>query len=32
MNVYPNKEETITASRKLLAVILPALEKDHWPE
>jgi hypothetical protein len=29
--IYPNKEETITASRKLLRVILPVLERDHWP-
>ena len=29
--IYPNKEETITASQKLLRVILPVLEKDHWP-
>jgi hypothetical protein len=30
-NVYPAKEETITASQKLLSVILPILEKEHWP-
>ena len=29
--IYPNKEETITASKKLLRVILPVLERDHWP-
>ncbi len=29
--LYPNKQEVITASEKLLAIILPALEKDHWP-
>ncbi len=29
--IYPNKEETITASQKLLRVILPLLERDHWP-
>jgi len=28
---YPNKQETLTASEKLLAVILPVLEKEHWP-
>ena len=28
---YPNKEETITASQKLLNVILPILEREHWP-
>ena len=29
--IYPSKEETITASEKLLSVILPILEKEHWP-
>jgi hypothetical protein len=29
--IYPNKEETITATKKLLRVILPVLERDHWP-
>ncbi len=29
--VYPGKEEAITASQKLLSVILPILEKEHWP-
>ena len=29
--IYPNKEETITASKKLLRAILPVLESDHWP-
>lgn len=28
---YPSKEEAITASQKLLSVILPILEKEHWP-
>jgi hypothetical protein len=28
---YPNKEEAIAASQKLLSVILPILEKEHWP-
>jgi len=28
---YPNKEEAIAASEKLLGVILPILEKDYWP-
>jgi len=28
---YPNKEEAVTASQKLLSVILPILEKEHWP-
>jgi hypothetical protein len=28
---YPDKDEAITASEKLLSVILPILEKEHWP-
>lgn len=28
----PNKEESIRASEKLLAVILPVLERQHWPD
>jgi hypothetical protein len=28
---YPDKEEAIKASQKLLNVILPVLEKEHWP-
>lgn len=30
-SVYPTKEEAVTASQKLLGVILPILEKEHWP-
>jgi hypothetical protein len=30
--IYPGKEEAITASQKLLSVILPILEKEHWPD
>ncbi|MFA5252474.1 MAG: hypothetical protein WC454_07810 [Phycisphaerae bacterium] len=30
-NVYPAKEEAVAASQKLLSVILPILEKEHWP-
>jgi hypothetical protein len=30
--VYPNKERTLAASEKLLKVILPALEEQHWPK
>lgn len=30
--IYPNKEEAIAATEKLLAVILPVLEKECWPE
>lgn len=29
--IYPGKEEAIAASQKLLCVILPILEKEHWP-
>ena len=29
--VYPGKEEAVSASQKLLGVILPILEKEHWP-
>jgi hypothetical protein len=29
---YPSKEEAISASENLLAVILPVLEREHWPE
>jgi hypothetical protein len=29
--VYPSKEEALAASQKLLGVILPILEKEHWP-
>jgi hypothetical protein len=29
--IYPSKEEAIKASQKLLGVILPILEKEHWP-
>lgn len=27
----PDKEEVVMASEKLLSVILPALEREHWP-
>ena len=29
--IYPTKEEAIKASRKLLGVILPVLEREYWP-
>ena len=29
---YPNKEEAIAATEKLLTVVLPVLERDHWPD
>jgi len=31
-SIYPSKEEAITASQKLLSVILPILEREHWPD
>ncbi|MHC4500982.1 MAG: hypothetical protein ACYS21_17925, partial [Planctomycetota bacterium] len=27
----PSKEEAVRASEKLLAVLLPVLEREHWP-
>jgi hypothetical protein len=29
---YPKKEEAVVASGKLLGVILPLLEREHWPD
>ncbi len=29
---YPDKEQTLTASAKLLSAVLPELEKNHWPD
>ncbi len=29
---YPNKQEAIAASEKLMSVILPILEKEYWPD
>jgi hypothetical protein len=31
-SIAPSKEQTVTASEKLLTVILPILEQDYWPE
>jgi hypothetical protein len=31
-NVTATKEEAVAASEKLLAVLLPLLEQNHWPE
>jgi hypothetical protein len=28
----PSKEEAVSAGEKLLAVILPILEQEHWPD
>ncbi len=30
--VSPSKEEAVSAGQKLLSVILPLLEKEHWPD
>ena len=30
--VAPAKEEAVAAGEKLLAVVLPILEQDHWPD
>jgi len=30
--LYLNKEQAISAGQKLLGVILPILEKEHWPQ
>ena len=30
--VAPGKEDAVAASEKLLAVILPILEREHWPD
>ena len=30
--LYPEKAEAITAAGKLLKVLLPVLEKNHWPD
>jgi len=30
-SVTPSKEEAVSAGEKLLAVILPILEQEHWP-
>jgi len=31
-SIAPSKEQAVAASEKLLAVILPILERDHWPD
>lgn len=30
--VYPDKDQTLEASQKLLTRLLPELEKNHWPD
>jgi hypothetical protein len=29
---HPTQEETLGATQKLMAVLLPVLEEDHWPD
>jgi hypothetical protein len=29
---FPSKEQAVSASQKLLGVILPLLEKEYWPD
>ena len=31
-SIYPNKQEAVEANQKLLSIILPVLERDHWPD
>ena len=31
-SVAPNKEQAVRASEKLLSVVLPILEREHWPD
>ena len=31
-SIAPRKEQAVKASEKLLAVILPILEREHWPD
>ncbi|HOQ04041.1 MAG TPA: hypothetical protein PKY88_02355 [Anaerohalosphaeraceae bacterium] len=30
--LYPDKNQVIEGSRKLLSILLPVLETDHWPD
>jgi hypothetical protein len=32
MQVFPDEERSVEASRKLLSVLLPVLEREHWPD
>jgi hypothetical protein len=31
-SVAPNKKQAVRASEKLLSVVLPVLEREHWPD
>lgn len=30
--IYPDRQEVVQASERLLGVLLPVLERDHWPD
>lgn len=30
--VYPDRQQTMEASRRLLSLLLPELERNHWPD
>jgi hypothetical protein len=30
--IYPDKQQSIDAAQKILKVLLPVLEKNHWPD
>ena len=30
--IYPTQEQVLQASQKLLSILLPVLEEDHWPD
>jgi len=30
--IYPNQKDSVEASEKLMRIILPILEKEHWPD
>ncbi len=30
--IYPDKQQAVEAGQKLLNVVLPILENEHWPE
>ena len=30
--IYPDKEQALAASKKLMAKLLPELERNHWPD
>jgi hypothetical protein len=30
--VYPDKQQSIEAAQRFLKILLPVLEKNHWPD